>query len=420
MFAVATRVSLSKLPSFDSPTKPAHLNPPRPNSKLQSSHSFPSPIHRIHSYHIPQSIRLSVVVNSHRMVPTMLSIKSRWYRFFLPRWVEKTRHPGLGHFTLPPEIILTIGTYLDKIAVMSLALTCRTLYQLCFPQSLTLSLQEREEFLLHLEKDTPDVYFCHYCISLHPWYRSWFRIYHGFHDKNLCLEMPCNKQPSLRLPLPYAPWNVDYRFARVVMNAHFYGDAHGVPVEKLSGSLRLHRNRKNDVRFSGTWCARIINHQLMLRSSFTAFQCRGDANRLRCFLDQRGPWICNHLHCMPSAWNALRSVLPELDRGTLPPDYFEACVSSVNSCAICMTDYCIDIVRGCGTKGWVVKIVTYQQLGSVRSPFDWSWKVMTDKCQQKERRLLHAAGDPPGIVRHRWSKSDALTMPPEGEFINIQ
>jgi len=172
--------------------------------------------------------------------------------------------------------------------------------------------------------------------------------------------------------------------------------------------LRSQHHGHDGVRVSGAGRARIIDDQLILFSVFTATQDRGDAKILRGFLDQYGPWICNHLHTFPWPEYGSTSGLPELARNSSPPEYFASCTSSVNSCAVCITDYCIDIVQQGGAKGWAITIATYQQLGPVRYPFDCTWRVMADPCWQTERRSMHLSSYPPGIVRHRWSKADAV------------
>lgn len=346
------------------------------------------------------------------MAPALSSIAYRCYDL-LARWFRWHRRPELGSLALPPEIILMIGERLSQPSLLSLALTCWTLYHICFPRSPTLSSDEREEFLLHLERDTARLYFCHYCSRLHPWYGSWFPSFCRYTPGD-----PCRKELGLKATLgAHNLYTVPYHFARVVMNAHFYGDAHGVPIEKLSQGLRSRHDVRSGVRLSGTWRSRIVDDQLILFSEFTAFQSHGNAKLLRGFLNEFGLWVCNHLRSCPRRRRGSRCGLPELARNSSPPEYFASCTSSVNSCAVCLTDYCIDIAEQ-GAKGWVVKIATYQQLGPVRSPFDWTWRVATDRRRTEENRLMHRSSHPPGIVRHRWSKADVLTVEPEGGFVN--
>jgi hypothetical protein len=77
----------------------------------------------------------------------------RWCSLHLALLFRQRRRPHLGHLAIPPEIISIIVAHLDKPSIMSLALTCRTFFHLCFPRSSELSLPEREDFLLLLEKD---------------------------------------------------------------------------------------------------------------------------------------------------------------------------------------------------------------------------------------------------------------------------
>ncbi|KAL1860752.1 hypothetical protein VTK73DRAFT_7185 [Phialemonium thermophilum] len=348
------------------------------------------------------------------MIPPSKSTARRCYHL-LARWLRTRRCAKSPLLELPPEIIDMIASHLDGPSLLCFALSCRALHRLCFPRASALQPEQRVAFLLLLEKDLPHLYFCHHCGSLHPWSKSWADKFRGGSVPHLDYGLPCKHEPRFKLTYEvHCYTSIWYHLARVVMNAHLYGAAHGIAVEKIRSPLHSRQDYEHDTVLSGEWRARIIDDQLLVSSSFTAFDPKGEAKVLRRYFDRRSLSICRHLHtrrmhcCGPDG-------VPELQ--TRPEsEYFATCVSSVHSCAICLTDYCISVERHDGAKGWVVKVATYHQLGPMRSPFDWIWKVATRSSWEDECRWTHRAEYPPGSVRHKWSQGDALTLEPEGAF----
>jgi hypothetical protein len=263
----------------------------------------------------------------------------RWCSRHLALLFRQRHPPQLGHLSVPPEIILMIVTHLDKTSItsISLALTCWTLFHLCFPRSPELSLPEKQDFLLLLEKDVAHLYFCHFCVKIHRWRKSWFR------DFLYYMEDPysggsCKLQSQFYgSDLYYLP----YQFARIVMNRHFYGAAHGVPVRELE---EYHvRRLSSGLKTCSTWHARIIDDQLMLSLVLTLSHNRGDAKLLRHYIDEKGPWVCDHLPTTTCYQSDRRYRVPELAMNSSSLDYFLSCNQSFKSCPVYMTDYCINI-----------------------------------------------------------------------------
>lgn len=159
-------------------------------------------------------------------------ISQRLKRLFLPLCAP----PGLGAFALPPEITLEITSHLDNSSTTSLALTCQTLYHICFPGDLLLYMVEKEELLLLLEKDVADLYFCHQCVKLHRWHRRWSKFIPPWYDEIL----PCKRSLENHL-LRAGSYHISYYHARLVMNRHFYGFGHGPPPKALNERTRSYR-----------------------------------------------------------------------------------------------------------------------------------------------------------------------------------
>jgi hypothetical protein len=329
-----------------------------------------------------------------------ISFSSRTIIYLRPR-------PRLGNLAIPPEIILEILAYLDSPSLLSFALTCRTFYLHYLPQPLQLSSTEKQDFLALLEKDAPHYYFCHFCLKLHRWRKSWFRHfdskipYYHLKHRDTCREkyqIKHNGMPTLWYPL-----------ARVIMNRHFFGAAHGPLPKALSTSI-------DDYGYwDGThhtiWKARIIGDELMLSSEITVYPDQNQASP-RNTVDCAPHPLCPHL--TTSARSYPQKQLPEL-AAQCSTDYLIPCHESTKSCPECLTDYCISIIQQ--EKGWKIKVIAYNQLGAVRSPFDWEWSGMIpSEDLQEERQSRHLSGHRPGMVRHLWSKSDEVFLEPTGEW----
>lgn len=342
----------------------------------------------------------------HIMALTLSRIRfsSRTIIYLRPR-------PRLGSLAIPAEIILMIIAYLDRPSLLSLALTCRTSFLYYspryFPQPLELSSTEKQDFLALLEKDAPHHYLCHFCLKLHPWRMSWFRHFnseiphYSLKHKNTCREkyqIKHSGMPTLLYPL-----------ARVIMNRHFHRAAHGPRAKVLSTSI-------NDYRYwDGThhtiWRARIIDNKLILSSEITLSPNKNLENP-RQSVDYAPHPLCPHLTTTARSYR--QKQLPEL-AARCSTDSLISCHESIKSCPECLTDYCISIMQQ--EERWVVKVIAYNQLGAVRSPFDWEWSGMIrSRDRLEERQSRHLLGYRPGMVRHLWSKADKILLEPTGEW----
>jgi hypothetical protein len=143
---------------------------------------------------------------------------------------------GLGAFALPTEIILMIASHLNRPSVTCLALTCRTLHSLCFPGDPFLNMMEKEELFLLLEEEVATINFCHHCVNLHRWHSRWSSFISPWYQE----RMPCKWSRENHLFLSYTS-HVPYHYARLVMNQHFYGQAHGPPPSKLGKRARSYQ-----------------------------------------------------------------------------------------------------------------------------------------------------------------------------------
>jgi hypothetical protein len=134
------------------------------------------------------------------------------YQYF-PRLFQFQRVSlGMGALTLPTEIILMIASQLDTVSTISLALTCRRLYSLCFSTALSLDLTEKKRLLILLEQDEPKVYFCPRCEKLHYWHTRWNR---SIPSRDIETKMRCKTYVEDTLYLSYINFT-RYYHARMV------------------------------------------------------------------------------------------------------------------------------------------------------------------------------------------------------------
>ncbi|KAL7900943.1 hypothetical protein HDV64DRAFT_245413 [Trichoderma sp. TUCIM 5745] len=317
--------------------------------------------------------------------------------------------PRLGSLAVPAEIILAIIAYLDRPSLLSFALTCRTFFLYYFPQPLQLSSTEKNDFLVLLEKDAPQYYFCHLCLKLHRWRMSWFRHFasqiphYYLKHRDTCREKYQIKHNGM-------PFFLLYPLARVIMNRHFYGAAHGPRAQVLSTSMN-YRGYWGGRHHTICWRPRIIGDELILSSDITIYPNENQENP-RNTVDCAPHPLCPHL--TTSAGYSPQKQLPEL-AARCSTDCLVTCHESIKSCPECLTDYCITITQQ--KKRWVIKVTAYNQLGAVRSPFDWEWSGMVrsrDRLEERQSRYL--LGHRPGMVRHLWSKADKVFLEPTGDW----
>jgi hypothetical protein len=347
---------------------------------------------------------------------TKMLLDASWWssRRFLALFRPRRPRSGLGRFALPPELILMIATHLNGLSIISLALTCRGLHRLCFPQRPNLNTTEKEELLLLLEKDIATLYFCHYCVKPHRWYKRWDNSISPRVEEGL----PCKLQllrNFLCLPLTcYIP----YHLARLVMNQHIYGLNHGLPLHIFEEQARIHYPLSGATD-SESLHARIVDDKLLLLSVKTISHSRGHSKTLRGYVDSLGHRVCRHFTLWKGHYHYAPVQLPELARDTNALRYFAPCNQSLGSCPFCLTDYCVDISWRGIRKGYFIKVLVYRQIGDCRSPFDWSWRSMTTLQTVDEPRTAHPLEYGPGIVVDRWNKVDGVNSRTKSEWVEI-
>ena len=196
--------------------------------------------------------------------------KSHAVSFLRDIFTTETLPPQSIAVSLPPEIVSLILSHLPPESVVAFGLTCRRFYAFV-PSPPRLTEETRQILLQWLEKDTPSLYWCHRCNSLHTWRRVENRHRQGIvqYDKNCRKREHCHPSPRP----PHRSYRLTFSLARVVMNRHLYGDLHGPPLEALSHDARHAESPEvYGVMLTQSWTARIIGDGLYLRAKVQVYQ----------------------------------------------------------------------------------------------------------------------------------------------------
>ncbi|KAG4280139.1 hypothetical protein FPRO06_11472 [Fusarium proliferatum] len=336
------------------------------------------------------------------------------YRRFFDRLRRRIllKDPRGNIICLPPEIILEIAEHLSNVSLISLSLTCRPYHILLstFTRNVKLEATELEDFLQILEKDCASSYFCYICVRLHQ------RDRRGMVDPGNCYKWDCRKNCFLHFN--FHMWfdpglMIKYAEARLIMNRHFNGPTHGLSLDTLNYHGNIHRYNDDGTEL-WTSIARIIQDELFLQRTMVIWIPK----YLGVQEIQHGLYfpVCLHVRsninygCRSSARIGLYG-LPEVAELS---EAFKSCDNSLGSCPICFTDYSITIRwKSHQRQGWRIEVVSYQQFGHCRSPYDWKWRVAVERSTWNEPRCRTQN---PGLVRQRWMCPDGRIQP-EGKFV---
>ncbi|KAF5560934.1 hypothetical protein FNAPI_3877 [Fusarium napiforme] len=196
------------------------------------------------------------------------------------------------------------------------------------------------------------------------------------------------------------------------MNRHFNGPVHGLPLDILNYHGDVSRYNDGGTR-RWTVFARIIQDELFLQRTLVI--------RIPKYLgvqkvqDRLYFPVCIHLRSNGNGMQDYAKIgrygLPEVEELLVG---FKSCDNSLGSCPICFTDYSITIRwESQQRQGWRIEVVSYQQLGRCRSPYDWKWRLAAEESTWNEPRCR---AQEPGLVRQRWMFPDGLIQP-EGKYV---
>ncbi|KAI1342204.1 hypothetical protein F5Y15DRAFT_334536 [Xylariaceae sp. FL0016] len=313
---------------------------------------------------------------------------------------------------LPPELLLCILEELEstnKESVLAFALTCKAFYQAFFPRNGTNDMGSivRRNLLVLLERDAhaQNQYYCFDHARLHHWDRNWngeaLRILGGNGTLRCAWKNMADHGTGYQLYYPHA---------RFVMNEYLYGYNAKAPENRLLSTLAhtaTHSHKATRGVLHETWGARVVDGELFLKGTYSMYQEDGDMAKLRKYIDEHCfAWICPHLCTGASSSPAdgdCWQQIPQLD-GPQLGHMFQTRRPLAGSCPSCLTDYEVSLCKGPG-KGWTISVDFYKQFGACRSPFDWSWRVMTEfDAHPLPRRHWHHAQ---GVVKARFEGASA-------------
>lgn len=160
-----------------------------------------------------------------------------------------------GDLQLPPELILQVVSHLQTHDVLSFSLTCKAFYSLFFPTKQARSTSTMDRFLATLERDQPDLHYCHMCIQLHTWRNKdpipsirWSSRRTIWGPDCLFAPHGSDRQGVIYGRLSTAGvckgLTLNFHDARLVMNFHLYGSNYGRPLSSIEHSDPLaHHSR---------------------------------------------------------------------------------------------------------------------------------------------------------------------------------
>lgn len=155
-----------------------------------------------------------------------------------------------------------------------------------------------------------NLYFCHYCVKLHRWHRLWSKYFPPWYEESMPYKQSMDKHFYLLLTC-----HIPYYYARLAMNRHFYGPAHGPPSKKLRERAYTcyHPEGVVDSMYQQV---HIVDDQLLVLSVVSMSHSRGDSPSHKSHLPRSFPgilmtWLTvasHHVH----AFLMFRSFVPGL------------------------------------------------------------------------------------------------------------
>ncbi|KAK6220753.1 hypothetical protein LQW54_001945 [Pestalotiopsis sp. IQ-011] len=267
--------------------------------------------------------------------------------------------------SVPVDVLFMITDFLDPVAYMSLAMTCKPFYYLLHNRD-KLDDVDRQAFVEQLERDLgAEKWYCHFCHKLHPFQPDWTptgrEMWPDAQRKQngiISYRTPCRYERLGNVGMTfqrnscggrYNYYNLGWHHARLVMNRHLFGSPHGLPLSNLRRCFADPDNRITP-SFIQDWSARIIQDELILRGVHIWFvrerppgpdgRKRGGRPFHRDFYH-----LCPHIvaaHTTPGPHAGLGVVSQLLLWRTL--DFFE-CRNVLRSCDKCLTDYTVTVKR---------------------------------------------------------------------------
>ena len=200
---------------------------------------------------------------------------------------------------LPQELLDTIVSFLDTPEAACLSICCKELYRRLGTAQLQLMRlghgheHQRKEFLAHLARDNPNLFFCHICSYLHLVARVGPALIRG--GRHACLKLPSGRDFPAQSFETYggiSSYQLTFPHVQLVMERHRNGPDHGISMSALSiTEIRNIKRHKVWVLLNAE--PRIIDNELFLRvQQWIIF----DQDDKPTFAKLCSPSICSHIN----------------------------------------------------------------------------------------------------------------------------
>lgn len=322
------------------------------------------------------------------------------FRYLRLTQTTASKQAGSTLLQQPLDILFELLRFLPSESAVALSLTCKAAFDTLFLVAKhNLNDSSLTELLCLLEGDLSRRFFhCHFCNRLHRFSPSW---------SPSCPELQCGPKVN-----SFGKLCFNFNYVYLVMNRHYFGHGHGLSLSQLERTIPP---------FWEGWhiksSAMVIKGQLFVCVLHT-LELHGDRQQNRRALDH---WydhhICHHITTHPPLISpSERDIRPrrieELDPWGSSGSFSDAkeCVDIGGFCLVCLTDFMTAIQRrddspgGLAGEFWSIKVVSYHQLGTCRSPDDWKWQTLTARQPSTSitrQRYLHSSHEP-GAVKERW------------------
>ncbi|EMD63833.1 hypothetical protein COCSADRAFT_358353 [Bipolaris sorokiniana ND90Pr] len=228
------------------------------------------------------------------------------------------------------------------------------------------------------------------------------------------LRLECKKDPDRRFCFPFCGY-IPYHHMRLVMNRHFYGPEHGLPLQALS-ERQNYQTHEYEVECSISQHARIFGDELLVLTVISMTQLRGDLVLLRSHVESFGGSVCQHLTISQRSPVCIPIQFPELAKKGNASGSFPACGPMYGSCTSCLTYYSINITWQGLEKGYSIEVLVYRGLGDCRTPESWYWRTMARWDPSEKSRSAYSPHNPPGSIRDRWDEAGGVAEITDGAW----
>ena len=314
--------------------------------------------------------------------------------------------------SLPPELLLCITDYLKALDRVSLALTCRSLYNVLHRRDLLkLNRSDKMKFLKGLEKELESQYLCLKCEKLHL-IHLWKADNFGWSERDL-QRMECVASSQIKTPFNYGS-HFAFNHARMALNGRLWeGGKDEIPPGLLETDMTWLFD--SGIKVTLMRQVRTYSEQLYFRTKCTISHHEGvDALLSALSATVEIHRICNHVSISSTSWPETKVCKPNdhfMDPGPLLPLLFAKHPTSevprgvTTGCLFCALDFSLQISTS-PEDAPTIEFDIYQNLGGCHELKDWRWEnnLIEMSGIRRTRRWNRSVGD----IMSRWKKEEGV------------